>query len=234
MLGMELVAGPARSWKHELLAGRVDLDLAAAIGTAMTTLHRMPVPAGLREPAGRDLFEALRTGPYYRTTAARVPQLAPALLRLIADSARASGPVLVHGDLNPKNVVVTSGRPVLLDWEIAHAGDPAFDLGMLTAHLLLKACRSRVGTRPSRRRYGRCRRAYHGPAVPQLAVRHSGAIMAARVHGKSPVDYLQGDGDVARAMAVAAAALADPTPTMDDLLQRMAAPSGADVVATLN
>jgi 5-methylthioribose kinase len=186
----------------------------------------MAVPTGLKEPAGRDLFDALRIGPYYRTTAARVPHLAPALLRLIADSARASGPVLVHGDLNPKNVLVTSARPVLLDWEIAHAGDPAFDLGMVTAHLLLKACRSGVGPGALTAAVRTVWRTYHGPADPHLAVRHAGAIMAARVHGKSPVDYLPGDGDVARVMVVAGAALADPTPTMDDWLQRIAAPSG--------
>jgi len=46
---------------------------------------------------------------------------------------------LVHGDLQPTNVLVAAGAPKLLDAEIAHLGDPAFDLGQLTGHLWLRA-----------------------------------------------------------------------------------------------
>ena len=41
---------------------------------------------------------------------------------------------LVHGDLNPKNLLVhpeTSAVTGLLDWEFAHAGMPVTDLGNL-------------------------------------------------------------------------------------------------------
>jgi aminoglycoside phosphotransferase (APT) family kinase protein len=247
VLGMELITAPARPWKEELLAGRVDLGVAAAIGAGMAALHRVPAPRALAGPDGRALFDALRTGPYYRTTAARVPALGPALHRLIDDSGRACRGGLVHGDLNPKNVLVTSGPPVLLDWEIVHAGDPAFDLGMVVAHLLLKACRSTeakagagagtsatgAGARAALTEAAGARsalteaagavwRAYDGPADQELAVRHAGAIMAARVHGKSPVDYLRTSEAVDRAMAIAGRALGDPPPAIEELLQ----PSG--------
>ncbi|MGH9012099.1 MAG: phosphotransferase, partial [Acidimicrobiia bacterium] len=39
-------------------------------------------------------------------------------------------PVLVHGDYRPANLLVAEGRlEVLLDWELAHLGDPIEDVG---------------------------------------------------------------------------------------------------------
>lgn len=44
--------------------------------------------------------------------------------------------VLVHGDFRPANVLVHNGAfDVLLDWELAHLGDPLDDLGWYTAPL---------------------------------------------------------------------------------------------------
>jgi aminoglycoside phosphotransferase (APT) family kinase protein len=44
--------------------------------------------------------------------------------------------VLVHGDYRPANVLIEDGRvAVLLDWELAHLGDPLDDLGWYTAPL---------------------------------------------------------------------------------------------------
>ncbi len=53
--------------------------------------------------------------------------------RAAVDLDRAS-PCLVHSDLNPKNVLVdldTLQVTAVLDWEFAHAGHPATDLGNL-------------------------------------------------------------------------------------------------------
>lgn len=51
----------------------------------------------------------------------------------------ASHGALVHGDVQAGNVLLTARGAVLLDAEIAHVGDPAFDLGTLFAHLWLPA-----------------------------------------------------------------------------------------------
>jgi 5-methylthioribose kinase len=221
VVGMELIAPPAVPWKDELLDGRVDLGTAAAIGTGMGVLHALSVPETLSGPEAIAVFENLRVDPYYRTAARRVPHLASALERLIADSTGAGvRPVLIHGDLNPKNVLVTAGRPVLLDWEIAHAGDPAFDLGMVSAHLLLKACRAGFGdtSAPLAAAVEAVWRAYEGPAPADLAIRHTGAIMVARLHGKSPVGYLDEPAARDRVMSVAGRALASPTPGLEELV----------------
>jgi 5-methylthioribose kinase len=44
---------------------------------------------------------------------------------------------LVHGDVQAGNVLLPPDGPKLLDAEIAHVGDPAFDVGTLVAHLAL-------------------------------------------------------------------------------------------------
>lgn len=70
--------------------------------------------------------------------AALVPGLqeaAGAAQDLLAEDQRR---VLVHGDLNPKNVLVDPGTlevTAVLDWEHAHAGGPWEDLGNLLRHV---------------------------------------------------------------------------------------------------
>jgi aminoglycoside phosphotransferase (APT) family kinase protein len=45
-------------------------------------------------------------------------------------------PTIVHGDFRPANVLVVDGRVgVVLDWELAHVGDPAEDVGWYTTSL---------------------------------------------------------------------------------------------------
>src|SRR4030095_8062757 len=46
---------------------------------------------------------------------------------------------LVHGDYSPKNILVHRDRLVLLDHEVIHFGDPAFDLGFALTHLFSNA-----------------------------------------------------------------------------------------------
>lgn len=50
-----------------------------------------------------------------------------------------SAVALVHADVQGTNVLLQAGRPRLLDAEIAHVGDPAFDLGVARAHVELHA-----------------------------------------------------------------------------------------------
>jgi aminoglycoside phosphotransferase (APT) family kinase protein len=224
VLEMEWLAPPAVNWKTELLAGRVDLGIVDALARGMAVLHRRPVPAGIAGPAGAGLFDSLRLDPYYRHVAARHREHAAALEQLIADCTAYWPARLVHGDFTPKNVLATDGPPVLLDWEVIHAGDPAFDLGMLSAHLLLKACRDRPAPArsPLWRAAAALAQAYDGPADPGLAVRHTGAIMLARLWGKSPVEYLTGEPERAAAAGIGARALHDGYGSLTALLDDLA------------
>jgi aminoglycoside phosphotransferase (APT) family kinase protein len=55
---------------------------------------------------------------------------------LSENAPRSQATVLVHSDFKPGNVLVEDGRVVaLLDWELAHLGDPLEDLGWATQPL---------------------------------------------------------------------------------------------------
>lgn len=200
----------ARVWKDELLAGRVNLETASMAGNRLATLITSSrSDRSLCEPfADRAVFDQLRLDPYYRTAAARHPALRSEFSSLIADCLQEQS-ALVHGDFSPKNILVHAGGVLLIDFEVVHWGDPAFDAGFLINHLLLKAL-----YRPQHAsRYLEAVRTFwkpvqHAPGADDRGfesrtVRHLGALMLARIDGKSPVEYLQDEAarDQARALA---------------------------------
>ena len=64
------------------------------------------------------------------------PELELALDALRAGAPRAARTVLVHADFKPGNLLLDGDRVVaLLDWELAHLGDPLEDLGWVTQPL---------------------------------------------------------------------------------------------------
>jgi 5-methylthioribose kinase len=133
------------TWKSQLMAGRVDRDIAARLGTILGTIHAEAprFPALKQKLADTSLFEELRIDPYYRTAALAHTGLAPRIDALIAAMDRPAGErTLVLGDFSPKNILVHQGGLILLDFECAHAGDPAFDLGFFLSHLLLKSIKA--------------------------------------------------------------------------------------------
>jgi 5-methylthioribose kinase len=233
LFAMTCAPDDAVTWKTHLMAGRVDPEIAARLGTILGTLHadapRHPALRGVL--ADTSLFDELRVDPYYRTIAWRHPDLAPRIEALIKAMHRPDEErTLVLGDFSPKNILVHAGGLVLLDFECAHAGDPAFDLGFFLTHLLLKAIRA-VSTDPERAGcyagLTRCfwrtyldRRSLEAAARTELvhrANRHTAACCLARVDGKSPVEYLDNQGQ-ARARSFARQALQAEPGTWDDLL----------------
>jgi aminoglycoside phosphotransferase (APT) family kinase protein len=140
ILAMQQCAA-ARGWKVMLLAGRLDSAHIGQFGWLLGTIqHRASARRAEIEPLFRDrsFFESLRLEPYYLYTATQVPE-AGFFLHTLIDETRALALTLVHGDYSPKNVLVYQGRLVLLDYEVIHFGDPAFDLGFSLTHLLSKA-----------------------------------------------------------------------------------------------
>jgi aminoglycoside phosphotransferase (APT) family kinase protein len=140
LLAMEAVPQPHENWKTMLLAGRVDVVHVAKFGEILATIHALS--AGEPHLAAafddRSFFESLRLEAYYAYAAERVPAAANFLRELIGRT-RATRVALVHGDYSPKNVLVRNGPLVLLDHEVIHYGDPAFDLGFALTHFLSKA-----------------------------------------------------------------------------------------------
>jgi aminoglycoside phosphotransferase (APT) family kinase protein len=190
LFAMTAVPEPHENWKTMLLEGRVDTGHVRQFAELLAAIHSAPakrLPELLRD---RSFFESLRLAPYYRYTAEQVPEAAGFYRALIEDTL-AQQSALVHGDFSPKNILVHGGRLVLIDHEVVHIGDPAFDLGFALTHLLSKA--HHVAARRGQfvdavREFWRV---YGGDArVEARAVRHTLGCLLARVAGKSKLEYL--------------------------------------------
>ena len=183
------------TWKDRLLAGNADPAVAARLGELLATWHTQTFEDRevRRMFGGVGTFEELRVEPYYRTVARRRPDLSAAVEAYV-ERMQATRLCLVHGDYSPKNVLLGSGLWVI-DFEVAHYGDPAFDLAFMLNHLLLK----RLHVPDASVQLGLCTEAfwsaYEGQStqlVPSITyvLGHVGCLMVARVDGKSPAEYL--------------------------------------------
>jgi 5-methylthioribose kinase len=145
-------------------------------------------------------FETLRLEPYYQFTAERIPE-AGQFLRDVVEENRRHSLTLVHGDYSPKNILVHQGHLILLDHEVLHFGDPAFDLGFSLTHLLSKALHlkeHRLALLEAAHNYWATYEAETGPAVwfsgvENRAVDNTIACLLARTSGRSPLEYFSDD-----------------------------------------
>jgi len=205
LLAMRAVPLPHENFKDLLLAGQLDVatlrDYAAQFGRLLGTIHQR---AFLNHTelsaifADRSFFESLRIEPYYTYTATRVPESADFYDRLIAQT-RERHLTLVHGDFSPKNILIHDGQLILLDHEVIHWGDPAFDLGFALTHLLSKAHHVAQRRNDLVQASQDFLDSYLGSieettawraTIEQHAVRHTLACLLARVSGRSPLEYL--------------------------------------------
>jgi 5-methylthioribose kinase len=105
---------------------------------------------------------------------------------------------LVHADVQSGNVLLAPRGPVLLDAEIAHLGDPAFDAGILLAHVLLPGI-ARGEARSSEALADQTWSAYaeaHGPEnLPAHAdvLRYAGIELLRRTLGAARVPAVAAD-----------------------------------------
>lgn len=190
--------GPIPSWREDLANGRIDPEVGAELGTRLVAVHSRTAgdATAASEFASDDLFEALRIEPYLRYTAQHLPEHARVLTQL-ADDLADTHTALAHGDVSPKNIIVTTAGPVLTDAECAWYGDPAFDLAFCLNHLLLKRIWKPEHRDLLRETSARFLAAYLGgiswepsDAVAARTARLLPALALARVAGRSPVDYL--------------------------------------------
>jgi 5-methylthioribose kinase len=197
------------TWKQRLMEGETDETVAREVGRLLGLIHE-----GAREHAAlagelsdRTLFDQLRVDPYYRTTRQAHPDLASVFDELIAamEAVGEGERTLVLGDYSPKNILVAPGAaPLLLDFECAHAGDPAFDLGFCLNHLVLKAFHRAIDRAASETDWARylelvdrfwegyeeASKSGRGSERGRRAAGHLAGCALARVDGKSPVEYL--------------------------------------------
>lgn len=103
----------------------------------------------------------------------------------------------MHGDFSPKNILISPERMVVVDAEVGWFGDPVFDTTFLLTHFYLKALLHAADPEPTLSLVPAFWQAYStalgSPADADLESRTTRLVLClllARVHGKSPVEYL--------------------------------------------
>lgn len=146
--------GAAERLDDALARGADVAPAAAALGAFLGRVHAGTRGAGLAARFANDGMRALHgehifslpfrpngfpLSPALARRAREIAADAALVARIDAAHARYREPrgALVHGDVQSANVMLAAAGPKLLDAEIAHVGDPAFDIGQLVAHLLL-------------------------------------------------------------------------------------------------
>jgi aminoglycoside phosphotransferase (APT) family kinase protein len=195
-----LAPGDYSLWKTDLLAGRADPQVPLRVADALGRIHAATLndASAAAEFPTDHLIDALRFDPYLRYLAGRYPELAPQILAAM-DRSRGTHLALVHGDVSPKNILVSvhDGHPVLLDAECAWYGDPAFDAAFCLNHLVLKSIHlPELGSTLIEQAQGFAAAwLEHFPTALRAGIETRVAallpcLMLARVDGKSPVEYL--------------------------------------------
>ena len=231
------------NWKEALLGGHVDVAVAAQVGKMLAAIHRSSmivdddVPVELRQFADLDSFVQLRIDPYHRATAAAHPDLAEVIER----EAQRMLPslherrALVHGDFSPKNIIVNgvgdNARVLLLDFEVVHLGNPVFDLAFMLNHFTLKA----IYNAALAERYCEAGESFWsayldavGTAVGDRdsleldTVRQLGALLLARIDGKSPAEYITAEEQKEYARRLARDILTGAVVSLSEIHHRLA------------
>lgn len=200
ILAMEAVPQPHENWKVLLLRGALQQNDVQQFAEILAAIHRnaweqRDTLKGTFDDA--QYFESLRLEPYYAFAAQQVLEAAEFLNDIIAQT-RLQKITLVHGDYSPKNILKYKDKLILLDHEVIHWGDPAFDVGFSMTHLLSKAHH----LKEHRNAFAGAAQFYWEHYFAQLrdvewkeqleerAVRHTLACLLARVAGRSPLEYL--------------------------------------------
>jgi 5-methylthioribose kinase len=180
---------------HETL-----LALSTQAGQILGTIHESAYAKASRLAkrfADRKFFEALRIQPYYVSATQKCPRSESFIRHVIAET-RQRTLTLTHGDYSPKNMLVRAGNLVLLDHEVIHWGDPAFDVAFFLTHLMSKARHLpehralffELAAKFTETYFNTTPTLSKTHDVQKASARSLLALMLARVDGRSPVEYL--------------------------------------------
>lgn len=135
---MTAVPSSAKLYQTELFEGKFHFDIAYALGKFTAELHSRTycnknVEVALSDSPGSDLrgvtiIPAFDKFPYHKK------QFIAAYKKNLSNRF-----CLVDADITQKNILLHEGTFTKLDFETAHYGDPALDVGIVLAHFLLPA-----------------------------------------------------------------------------------------------
>lgn len=184
-------------WKDDLLDSHIDIRVAQNLGFLLGRWHRATSESAeiLSEFVEDQLFDQLRITPFYREIANVHPDISNRVQQLIAEL-EFSRKSLVHGDFSPKNILVSeTGDVTVLDFEVAHTGNPVFDPAFLLAHLFCKSVHFSNG--PEKSQLKKVALKFLSSYEEALGAKgdsklgwHVATIALSRVDGVSKVHYL--------------------------------------------
>lgn len=222
-LTMSRLPHSCTNWKIDLLEGRIHPEMGQRLGRVLAAWHNatagdLAIKAKFMEG---ELFEQLRVSPFYRAVSEKNPNLQPVINELI-NEITSEKIALVHGDFSPKNILATADQsPVVLDFEVAHTGNPVFDLAFLSAHLLCKIIATDVpGNKEllaaTAKGFFSAYQQSSRVTICENLPKHISLIALARVEGVSPVNYLSA-GQAERLVKLTKAALLGSSISFADL-----------------
>jgi aminoglycoside phosphotransferase (APT) family kinase protein len=150
----------------DLLPGTVDLDLSTDVGRSvmieychtLAALHRLdPPPGPLPRPASATDHALLDLAAHRRSYLGCPPHpVAEQVFDWLSSHAPTSATrtSLLHGDAGPGNFLHNDGRLTgLIDWEMAHVGDPMDDLAWLWFRITVLGAGDETGLHHAYRAY---------------------------------------------------------------------------------
>lgn len=181
----------AQTWKDLMMQGIFNPETAKSAAITLSRIHSRSdkIDEGLKaEFSDQKYFDQLRIDPFHRFLIRKYPELSVPINKLINELTMQKT-CLVHGDFSPKNMLVQQdGEIVLIDFEVAHWGNPVFDPAYCLGHLMLKAWHLK--------KYAEVLQLIksfldHYSGKVQNLLCHLGLMLLARMDGKSPVSYIQ-------------------------------------------
>jgi Phosphotransferase enzyme family len=211
VVAMELLPKDARNWQAAIGEGTPWPALGRWAGETLGTWHaETERRAGLEAQFDQfDAFEKLRLRPFHETVMQRRPELAERVGACL-EELRSVRTCVVDGDYAPKNMLVApDGRAWKVDLEVAHLGNPVFDLGFFLSFVLLSAIRWPELADELRELgdgfvagYAEAGRDRVGVDPPSITA-HTACLMLARTDGVSPAAFLDDAArEEARTLAV--------------------------------
>lgn len=201
---MTCASDEAQTWKDLLMKEDFSITVAQNAALLLQEIHHNSNNIDAENKAAfqdQKYFTQLRVDPFHRSLMQKYPELTSSIQKLI-DEVTLQKTCLVHGDFSPKNMLVEkSSNIVLIDFEVAHWGNPVFDIAYCIAHLLLKGWYLKKF-----KKIFKLIEAFltaYGKEVNNL-MPHLGLMLLARMDGKSPVNYIKDEStkDVIRKVAI--------------------------------
>ena len=195
IIAMTSAPEEATNWKHDMLTRRVfDRGVARKCGELLGKIQSFPIDASMPQDLhDKSFFHQLRVDAYILHLVPQFPALSETLTELAADLMAAKS-CITHADFTPKNILVGPQGPIILDYEVAHYGHPAFDPASIVNHLYLKSRALPEHSAELMQLAEDFLEGYlsvvPGAALPPKFWTVLGALALARIHGKSPVEYL--------------------------------------------